>query len=107
MRADEQWLLQRWTHSFEEDHEGVVVYRPADFAFPRARGRAGIEFLADGSFVDLAIGRGDAPEPRLGGMWRIDEDGRLIITSGAGERRVMDVVELVPERLQLHIREAA
>nr|WP_271213949.1 zinc metalloprotease [Rhodococcus wratislaviensis] len=31
----------RWGHSFEEDHDGVRVYRPAGFDFPRARGRGG------------------------------------------------------------------
>ena len=81
MQADDLRLLRRWMHSREEDRKGVVVYRPAGFAFPRARGRAGIEFRANGIFVEWAIGRGDAPEPRLGGTWWLDENGRLVIIS--------------------------
>lgn len=41
-------IFRKWGHSFEEDSDGVTVYRPSDFSFPRARGRAGIEFKADG-----------------------------------------------------------
>ncbi len=39
----------RWTHSFEEDHDGISVYRRDDFAFPPARGRRGVEFRPDGT----------------------------------------------------------
>jgi hypothetical protein len=62
-------LAGRWTHSFEEDHDGITVYRRADFTFPPARGRRGVEFRPDGTFVQLDFGRGDAPEPGASGRW--------------------------------------
>jgi len=64
-------LFGRWTHSFEEDAQGTKVYRPASFAFPPARGRAGVELHPDGTFVEWSIGRGDAPQP-LTGRWEAD-----------------------------------
>jgi hypothetical protein len=72
-------LLGRWTHSFEEDHDGVTVYRRTDFAFPPARGRRGVEFRPDGTFVDWLIGRGDAPEASTG---RWDQTGVISRASG-------------------------
>ncbi|TCC32387.1 hypothetical protein [Kribbella sindirgiensis] len=62
--------LGHWTHSAEEDHDGISVYRRDDYAFPPARGRRGVEFRADGTFVEYAIGRGDAPEARAAGRWQ-------------------------------------
>ena len=38
---------------------GVTVYRGEGFNFPPARGRDGIEFRRDGTFVDWGIGAGD------------------------------------------------
>jgi hypothetical protein len=83
----------RWTHSFEEDHDGISVYRPDDFAFPPARGRRGVEFRPDGTLVEWAIGRGDAPEARPGGRW--DAAGRI---TGATQGRI---VKAEPGRLEI------
>ena len=97
----------RWRHSFEEDHDGVRVYRPAGFDFPRARGRGGIEFRPDGSFVDWAIGRGDADEPREGTWVPADDDGRLEVTTVAGGTRTVRVVRFDEDRLELDIGDVA
>jgi hypothetical protein len=72
------------------------VYRRDDFAFPPARGRRGVEFRPDGTFVEWAIGRGDAPEPRLG-RW---QPSGVIARAGAmpGSARVVTVT---PDRLEL------
>lgn len=103
MPASQEQLFRRWSHSFEEDHDDVVVYRPADFDFPRARGRGGIEFRADGSYIDWVVGRGDAREPRRG-RWRLDDDGRLRLSTTADQQRVVEVVQVTPERLELRTR---
>jgi hypothetical protein len=93
-------LTGRWLHAFEEDHDGVAVYRPADADFPRARGRDGIEFGGDGSFTDWLIGRGDAGEP-VPGHWQVDPDGRLQVHTERGGEHVYEVVEVAPDRLEL------
>lgn len=100
MSTSDQQLLGRWGHLFEEDHQDVLVYRPADYDFPRARGRDGIEFRADGGYIDWAVGRGDAREPHPG-SWQVDPGGRLRVTTASGQQRVFDVVSLAPDRLEL------
>jgi hypothetical protein len=100
MPVSAEQLCQRWGHSFEEDRDGALVYRPEEFDFPRARGRDGIEFRSDGTFIDWGIGRGDASEARPG-SWRLTDDNRVEVTTAAGEKRVMEVVELSADRLVL------
>jgi len=95
-------LHGRWMHSFEEDHDGVLVYRPEGYDFPPARGRDGIEFRPDGSYVDWAIGRGDASEPRPG-VWQPAPGGRVQVSTAAGEQRVLEVVRLEPDRLEVRV----
>lgn len=83
-------LFQRWMHSFEEDNEGVTVYRPADYPFPPARGRGGMEFASDGRFIDRPVGRGDAQDTVVG-RWELAGGGRLTVTvpgSGRPEREL-------------------
>ena len=92
-------LAGRWMHSFEEDHDGIQVFRPVDYDFPRARGRAGIEFQPDGTFVDWAIGRGDANEARLG-QWEPAPGGRIRVSAGDGPQ-VLEVVRVEPDRLEI------
>lgn len=48
--ADIAAAVDRWTHSFEEDTDGVEVYRPsATFAFPPSRrGRKVLQFSGGG-----------------------------------------------------------
>lgn len=54
----------RWTHSFEEDQEGVEVYRPESFDFPATRGgRETLEVGPDGNITELAQGPDDRPRP--------------------------------------------
>ncbi|MFK4086498.1 hypothetical protein ACI2LF_20475 [Kribbella sp. NPDC020789] len=80
----------RWTHSFEEDHDGVTVYRRDDYAFPPARGRRGVQFRPDGTLLRYTLGRADAPEERPAGRW--STDGR--ITNGR-------IVSATPDRLEI------
>ncbi|MGW6195371.1 hypothetical protein ACWF0M_04400 [Kribbella sp. NPDC055110] len=54
-----------------------------------------MEFRADGTFVEYAIGRGDAPEARPAGRW--ESGGRL--ARGAGGTG--HVVAATPTRLDI------
>ncbi|MEV0695574.1 hypothetical protein [Streptomyces sp. NPDC050388] len=87
-------LLQRWMHSFEEDSEEATVYRPADHPFPPARGRGGMEFAADGAFVDRPVGRGDAQDA-VAGRWEADEGGRRLTVTFPGTGRAARAMEIV------------
>jgi len=89
-------VLGRWTHSYEEDHDGISVYRRDDFTFPPARARRGVEFRPDGTFVEWVIGRADAPEGRTG---RWEPSG--VITRAGGMPGSVRVVAAEPDRLEL------
>ncbi len=99
-----RWPMQgvtgRWTHSFEEDHGNVAVYRPSDHNFPRSPGRDGLQFSDDGSYTEWVAGRGFGLEAVVG-RWRDAGDGLLHITTERGEHRVVEVVQLAPDRLEL------
>ncbi|MFD5010938.1 hypothetical protein [Streptomyces chartreusis] len=92
MREPPAGLFRSWIHSYEEDHGDVRVYRPDDHPFPPARGRRGMEFAADGAFVDHPLGRGDAPDA-VPGHWRLAADGHVVLTfEGARPERELEIV---------------
>jgi hypothetical protein len=53
-----------------------------------------VEFRPDGTLIEYAIGRGDAPEARPPGRW--DAGGRLDGSSGTGQ-----IVKAEPDRLEI------
>ncbi|TCK20608.1 hypothetical protein [Pseudonocardia endophytica] len=69
-------VFQHWRHSFEEDADGVEVFRPDDAVLPPAFGRDGFEMFPDGTFVQEDIGPADGIV-RTSGRWH-----------GRGARRV-------------------
>jgi hypothetical protein len=105
MSTPQPGLAKRWVHSFEEDHDGLEVYRPFDYDLPPARGRDGIEFSDDGSFTQWAVGRGDAQEP-LPGQWQAVDAGTVSVTTERGGEQVLEVVQLTPDRLEVRRRAA-
>ncbi len=86
-------IFRRWVHSFEEDEQGGRMYRPVDYPFPPARGRAGIEFRPDGTFIEWAIGPTDAPRG-IRGRWRAVDDQNVNVTfeSEANPPRQLQIV---------------
>jgi hypothetical protein len=54
-----------------------------------------VEFRPDGTFVEWAIGRGDAPEARPAGRW--DPSGAITRASGGTAR----IVKAEPDRLEI------
>lgn len=93
-------IFRQWVHSFEEDTAGVRVYRPADYDFPRARGRSGIEFRPNGEFVELSIGPTDTPQP-ASGEWQAEGDNRVSISFGEESLapQELEIVSVDDERL--------
>lgn len=80
-------IYRRWSHSFEEDADGVVVYRPEDFDFPAARRpRAMLELRVDGHFVQHLPSRGQEPQAHEG-RWSATPDGQLTLAYAAPARR--------------------
>ena len=87
-------FFQVWSHSFEEDSEEARVYRPNSFEFPPARGRAGIEFRSDGTFIDWTIAQTDALEP-ITGYWQVVDPThvRVYFEDDIRPARVLEIVQ--------------
>ncbi|MGA2134557.1 MAG: hypothetical protein ABSH50_19885 [Bryobacteraceae bacterium] len=92
-------ISQAWRHSHEEDSADEMVFRPATFAFPRSRGRAGYDFRADGS-VTVS---GPSPEDKQStteGHWELPASDTLILTL-PNEIRKLQIVSATPDKLVL------
>ena len=45
--TDPSSLVGAWTHSHEEDHDGIQVFRPGDQELPPSRGRTSFTLRSD------------------------------------------------------------
>jgi hypothetical protein len=81
-------------HSHEEDTDDEVVFRPASYRFPPARGRTGFDLKEDGSLVQHGIGPTDR-QTQAAGRWKLDG---TTLKLGA---RAMTIVSLERNRLVL------
>lgn len=86
-------IFRKWVHSFEEDTNGITVYRPEEYDFPPARGRGGIEFRPDGVFIDWEIGPTDATRG-INGHWKMEGSGRVRV-SFEGNVRPPQILEIL------------
>jgi hypothetical protein len=95
-------IFRRWTHSYEDDAADARAYRPVEYEFPPARGRAGLEFRPDGTFIDWEIAPTDA-QRGIHGSWRVDESGHLHVSTEQGlrEGRVFEIIECDDQILKL------
>jgi hypothetical protein len=89
---DVKALRQHWVHSHEEDTDTEMVFRPASYKFPPARGRKGFELKPDGTLVDYGIGPTDR-RTRSKGKWKLEGDELRL------GGRAMKVVDVDRERL--------
>ena len=105
-----------WTHSFEEDADGIEVYRPtATFAFPPSRkGRKVLEFgapagaMAQGevTLTSMAPGPDDRPRAAPAAPLQPLGMGRYALASTpAAPREVIEIVEATPQVLRLARRQ--
>lgn len=91
-----------WTHSFEEDLGGVLVYRPTNsFAFPPARGRETLQFDEAGGMTEGMPGPDDGPRHSAGGWTALGMNRFRLGGSMGSPDRVIEVVELTPEILKI------
>ena len=86
-------IFRKWMHSFEEDTEGIKVYRPTEYDFPPARGRDGIEFRQDGVFIYWGIGPTDASRA-INGHWKMEGLGRVRV-SFEGNVQPSGILEII------------
>ena len=95
---DRTALAQRWVHSYEEDTDQEMVFRPGSYAFPPARGRKSFELAPDGSASLSGIGPDDRAT-RTSGEWKLDEANRLLLRSSGATTSALQVLRVEPGKL--------
>lgn len=96
----EKRVVGTWMRAHEEDSPDELVYRPAAYDFPPARGRVGYEFRADHSCDYIGISPRDG-SARSSGTWRVRGGPRpeLVLEYPDGRADVLSVVSVDRERL--------
>jgi hypothetical protein len=92
-------LLGRWVHVHEEDGEGEMVLRPADYSVPPSRGRLTLELREDGILIE----GGPSPVARpveSPGTGELAGD-QLVVRRREGSAWRADVLSAEPDRLVL------
>jgi hypothetical protein len=79
-------IFRHWVHSREEDADGLEVFRPEGFEFPRSFGRDGFEMHENGDFVQEDVGPADGVV-RVPGRWAAVGPGQVAVSfHGAATR---------------------
>lgn len=92
-----------WTHSFEEDEAGVLVYRPThSFTFPPARaGRETLEFGEGGKLTEWAIGPDDRPQATTDRWTALGMNRFTLGGTADAPQRVIEVIEVTQDILKI------
>ena len=93
-------LHGRWVRSQEDDSGDHVVFRPAGYAFPPARGRSSIDLRPDGTYVESAPGPVDVPEDSTG-RWSLEGDRLVLEADGGRPGHAWEIASASPEALKL------
>lgn len=95
-----QLLQKRWMRSHEEDTAAEMIFRPASFSFPPARGRTGFELRSDQSLVEIGIGPTDRVEESPG-KWKLERGNQLLFYSQSSPEptHAMQIISVQEDRL--------
>ncbi|TMR10904.1 hypothetical protein ETD86_37705 [Nonomuraea turkmeniaca] len=84
-------IVGAWLHAYEEDTDTTAVYHPEDYPFrPSRRPRRGMDFHADGTFVEWVPGPDDRPR-EVAGRWARQETDRIRVTFPEGQGEPFDL----------------
>lgn len=72
-------IFNHWTHSHEEDTQGVMIFRPSSYKFPLSRGREGFEIEPNGEFVAYKIAPTDGID-KFTGKWKAKKKDIIIVS---------------------------
>ena len=86
-------LAQHWVHSHEEDSDTEMVFRPASYKFPPARGRSFFDLKPDGNLTEGGPGPTDRSEAQEG-KWKLDGGKNLVFYQGAKSDQPSRVLQL-------------
>lgn len=94
-------LAKRWVHSYEDDTNTDMVFRPENFFDPDqpSRGRVDLVFKPDHTFAGAGIGAADVPEVKQG-VWSVDDaETEIQIQTESGSNRTLKLIELKDDKL--------
>jgi len=97
--TDRSVLVGSWSHSHEEDHDGLQVFRPGDDELPPSRGRTTLTLRADATAVAGTPGPADVGRLSDGGSWELDGD--VLRVRCPGWTATYEVVSAEPAQLKL------
>ncbi|WP_018477049.1 hypothetical protein [Pontibacter roseus] len=105
-KAEAELLGQTWLHSYEEDEDNIMVYRPNSFDFPPSRGRTGFVLEREGVAKQYVIAPTDGLEEQLG-LWEYKDKNTIqvhIQGNGHPEQRYsMEIVSLKDNVLKVRV----
>jgi hypothetical protein len=84
-----------WLHSYEEDEEDVLAYRPNSFDFPPSRGRTGFLLEKNGVIKQYDIAPTDGLEEHIGQWEIINKDNVKVNIKGNGQPEQQYTIEIV------------
>ena len=96
----ERALHGRWVHSYEEDTENELIFRPTGHPFPPSRGRMSLELRPDGTYVQAEPGPTDAPQESTG-KWSLDGDRLVLHGEHGGQGQAWRVVSAGEDGLRI------
>src|SRR6185369_9967789 len=96
--VDPKLLERGWLHAHEEDSPGRAVFRPDTHPLPPSRGRFGYRFESGGRVVKTGPGATDR-RGSAQGTWRLDPQGRVVISIPGKPDEIMEVESVEPDRL--------
>jgi hypothetical protein len=94
----QELMGKRWVHSHEEDKGGQMIFRPASYRFPPARGRTSFQLNADGTLLRNRPGPTDQTQAQ-DGSWTMAGDKLTLAASGEATPQVLQVKTVEPDRL--------
>lgn len=95
-------LFRRWVHVHEDDTNDARVYRPFGANIPPARGRRGLEFREDGTFVEYQLGPVDRPQG-IEGRWDADAGNRIRVDvpDPARDAQTLEILSVGGDKLEI------
>jgi hypothetical protein len=100
-------IFKHWIHSYEEDSDQVMVFRPVGHEFPLSRGRDGFEIRRGGRFILHSFGPTDQ-SISIVGTWRVTGHLQIGVTfpKEKPSSRVLTILSVTEEilRVKQHVQ---
>lgn len=102
MEQPPQEVFGNWQHAYEEDANGIAVYRPVGNSFASFRDREELEIRQDGTFSRVVPGPSEAPDI-IKGEWEQTKDKLIHVSyeSPGLAPQQLEIIESKPDILKV------